>query len=115
MRVTNCGQTLRERALRWIARSRQWHLVVTMPDADVRCDWARERVVPRTNLILDDGVADTLDQVPKSIHTTRVTQEYRSSPPIFQWDRVTENIIQFTSNTPNVRPFLDLGEDGVTA
>ena len=50
----------------------------------------------RTNLIVHHGVANILRQVSKHTHIIGTIQEPRDLAPLFKWDEVPEDIIQFT-------------------
>ena len=47
------------------------------------------------NLVIYQGVADVLGQAGKLIRVRDAVQEPRSLASLFQWDEVSENIIQF--------------------
>ena len=51
--------------------------------------------VLRTNLIIHHSVTDILGQIAKFIHVIGAIQEPRDLASLFQWDEVSENIIQF--------------------
>ena len=48
-----------------------------------------------TNLIVHHSASDILNQTAKSIHIFGAIQEPRRLASLFQWDKASENIIQF--------------------
>ena len=50
------------------------------------------------NLIVHHSATDFLDQNAKPIRIFSAIQEPRRLGSLFQWDEVSENIIQFTAN-----------------
>ena len=54
--------------------------------------------VLRTNLIVHHGVADILSQATKLIHIISAVKEPCNLASLFQWDELSENIIQFPRN-----------------
>jgi len=51
----------------------------------------------RTNLIINHGVTDILDQVVKFIHVLDAVQGPCDFALLFQWSEILKNIIQFPS------------------
>ena len=52
----------------------------------------------RTNLIIHHGVANILGQITKLVHIIGAIQEPRDLASLFQWDEVSESIVQFPVN-----------------
>ena len=58
----------------------------------------REKIL-MTNLIVHHSTADVPDQNAKPIRIYGVIQEPRRLASLFQWDEVSENVVQFSDKS----------------